>query len=99
MMAPYIPIQKIVRGTRQHSTTAFGWLPQNKEWRFVRQSPELMAETVGIIIILVAIGIGCWRFFKGRKLPASGLALLALCCFVGVALVLNKRVSACEPPT
>ncbi|MBI3853523.1 MAG: hypothetical protein HY298_25030 [Verrucomicrobia bacterium] len=52
-----------------------------------------MAEFVGLLMIVLALGIGCWRFFKGRKLPGSGLALLVLACFIGVALVLNKRVS------
>ncbi len=52
-----------------------------------------MAEFVGLLMIVLALGIGCWRLFKGRKVPGSGLALLVLACFIGVALVLNKRVS------
>jgi len=52
-----------------------------------------MAETTGLLMIVFALSIGCWRFYKGRKLPATGLALVVLACFIGVALVLNKRVS------
>lgn len=52
-----------------------------------------MAEIIGLAIIVLALGIGCWRFYKGRKLPATGMGLLVLACFIGVALVLNKRVS------
>jgi BMFP domain-containing protein YqiC len=52
-----------------------------------------MTEVIGLLMIVLALSIGCWRFYKGKKLPASGLALLVLACFIGVALVLNKRVS------
>ena|SRR5437016_6600923 len=52
-----------------------------------------MAEFVGLLMIVLALGIGCWRLFKGRKLPASGLVVLVLACFIGVALVLHERVS------
>jgi len=50
-----------------------------------------MAETIGLLVIVLALSIGCWRLYKGRKVPATGLALCVLCCFIGVGLVLNKR--------
>lgn len=54
---------------------------------------QTIAEIVGILVVVAALGIGCWRFYKGKKLPASNLARLALASFIGVALVLNHRIS------